>query len=114
MDFAIPSFVHFLYPIFIIVILFAFLRTPRLLACLDIYPNIDRISKTKCPVMVIHGRLDEEVSIEHGVELHQAVPTDLKREPWWVPDRGHNDITEGPGKLAEYVGRLRNYFATLD
>lgn len=86
----------------------------RLLACLDIYPNIDRIKKVKCPVMVIHGRLDEEVEMSHGLALHQAVPDELKRDPWWVSDRGHNDITEGPGKLAEYIRRIRNYLQSLD
>lgn len=90
------------------------LTPSRLLACLDIFPNIDRIKKVKCPVMVIHGRLDEEVEIAHGVSLHQAVPEHLQREPWWVSDRGHNDITEGPGKLAEYIRRLRNYLSSLD
>ena len=84
------------------------------LACLDIYPNIDRIKKVKCPVMVIHGRLDEEVSVSHGVAMYQAVPDEYKRDPWWVPDRGHNDITEGPGKLAEYVGKLRIFLGTLE
>ena len=84
------------------------------LACLDIYPNIDRIKKVKCPVMIIHGRLDEEVDVAHGVAMHQAVPDDLKREPWWVPDRGHNDITDGPGKLSEYIQRLRRFLTSLD
>ena len=64
--------------------------------------------------MIIHGRLDEEVDISHGVTMHQAVPNDCKRDPWWVPDRGHNDITEGPGKLAEYVQRLRAFMGSLD
>ena len=64
--------------------------------------------------MIIHGRLDEEVDVAHGVAMHKAVPNHLKRDPWWVPDRGHNDITEGPGKLAEYIGRLRNFLSTLE
>jgi fermentation-respiration switch protein FrsA (DUF1100 family) len=84
------------------------------LACLDIYPNIDRIKKAKCPVMVIHGRLDQEVDISHGVELHKAVAPGLRREPWWVPDRGHNDITDGAGKLAEYIRRIRGFLIGLD
>eukprot|EP00544_Gedaniella_sp_CCMP2646_P014753 CAMPEP_0202502822 /NCGR_PEP_ID=MMETSP1361-20130828/40062_1 /ASSEMBLY_ACC=CAM_ASM_000849 /TAXON_ID=210615 /ORGANISM="Staurosira complex sp., Strain CCMP2646" /LENGTH=385 /DNA_ID=CAMNT_0049135907 /DNA_START=84 /DNA_END=1238 /DNA_ORIENTATION=+ len=83
------------------------LTPSRALACLDIYPNINRITKVKCPVMVIHGVLDEEVDISHGKAMHNAVPPDLRREPWWVKDRGHNDITEGPGKMAEYLRRLR-------
>jgi fermentation-respiration switch protein FrsA (DUF1100 family) len=94
--------------------LFYLVFPSRALACLDIYPNIDRVRRAKCPVMVIHGRLDEEVDISHGVSMHNAVPDQWKRDPWWVPDRGHNDITEGPGKLAEYVGRLRNFFTCLD
>mmetsp|Transcript_10042 Transcript_10042/g.21040 ORF Transcript_10042/g.21040 Transcript_10042/m.21040 type:complete len:410 (+) Transcript_10042:182-1411(+) len=90
------------------------LTPSRALACLDIYPNIDRMRKTKCPVMIIHGRLDEEVAINHGIAMYEAIPDHLKRDPWWVPDRGHNDITEGPGKLVEYIRRLRTFFGTLD
>jgi fermentation-respiration switch protein FrsA (DUF1100 family) len=84
------------------------------LACLDIYPNINRVRKSKCPVMIIHGRLDEEVPITQGMGMYEATPDHHKRDPWWVPDRGQNDITEGPGKLAEYVGRLRIFLASLD
>ncbi len=72
------------------------------------------ISSAAKIVMVIHGRLDEEVDGSHGVAMHQAVPNHLKRDPCWVPDRGHNDITEGPGKLAEFIGRLRAFLVTLD
>lgn len=90
------------------------LTPSRALACLDIFPNINRVRKSKCPVMVIHGRLDEEVPITQGMGMYEAVPDEMKRDPWWVPDRGHNDITEGPGKLAEYVGRLRGFLGSLD
>jgi fermentation-respiration switch protein FrsA (DUF1100 family) len=85
-----------------------------LLACLDIYPNISRIQYVRCPVMIIHGRLDEEVNFNHGLDLHQAVPEEFQRDPWWVPDRGHNDITEGHGKMAEYIRRLRLFLDSLD
>lgn len=64
--------------------------------------------------MVIHGVLDQEVDISHGQEMHEAVPKELRRDPWWVPDRGHNDITEGRGKLAEYLQRLRAFLASLE
>ena len=86
----------------------------RLLACLDIYPNINRIQYVKCPVMVIHGKQDEEVHFHHGVEMHRAVPPQYQRDPWWVPDRGHNDITEGQGKLGEYIRRLRRFMETME
>lgn len=86
----------------------------RLLSCLDIYPNIDRIKKVSCPVMVIHGRLDQEVDVSHGMDIHNAVPEECRRDPWWVSDRGHNDIIEGPGKLSQYVRRLRRFLNSLD
>jgi len=90
------------------------LTSSRLLACLDIFPNIQRIKKVSCPVMIIHGALDEEVDISHGQALHNAVPESLRREPWWVPDRSHNDITEGRAKMVEYIERLRRFLTSLD
>lgn len=90
------------------------LTSSRALACLDIFPNINRIKKVQCPVMVIHGLLDEEVHFSHGKSLHDAVPDDLKREPWWVKDRGHNDITNGRTKVLEYIQRLKIFFDGLD
>lgn len=90
------------------------LTPSRLLACLDIYPNIDRIKKIQCPCMLIHGSLDQEVDVSHGQDLYKAIPDNYKRDPWWVPDRGHNDITDGPGKLAEYVRRLRGFLQSLE
>lgn len=90
------------------------LTSSRALACLDIFPNINRIKKVQCPVMVIHGMLDEEVHFSHGISLHDAVPDVLKREPWWVKDRGHNDITDGRVKMLEYIQRLKSFFDGLD
>lgn len=44
----------------------------RLLCCCDIFPNINRITKVKCPVFVIHGLQDREVKVEHGNRLYSA------------------------------------------
>jgi len=93
---------------------FWFITISSALACLDIFPNINRITNVKCPVMIIHGVLDEEVHISHGRALHDAVPENQKRNPWWVSDRGHNDITEGRVKLIEYIQRLKGFFESLD
>lgn len=90
------------------------LTPSRILGCLDIYPNIDRIKLVRCPVMVIHGKLDEEVPFVHGVELHNAVPPEFQRDPWWINDRGHNDITEGSAELREYLSRIRRFIDSLE
>lgn len=36
-----------------------------------------------------------QVPWEHGKGIYEAVPEAMRRRPWWVPDRGHNDICEG-------------------
>ena len=72
------------------------LTPSRVLGCLDIFPNIDRIKKAHCKVFIIHGQKDNEVPIEHGLSLQAAVRDDCKTDPWWVPDKGHNDIVDGP------------------
>lgn len=33
-----------------------------------------------------------EVNISHGKRLQELVPKKLQTKPWWVPNRGHNDI----------------------
>uniref|UniRef100_A0A7S1USD1 Serine aminopeptidase S33 domain-containing protein n=1 Tax=Grammatophora oceanica TaxID=210454 RepID=A0A7S1USD1_9STRA len=90
------------------------LTPSRLLSCLDIYPNINKIRHVRCPTMVIHGKLDQEVAFHHGREMHENIPEEYRRDPWWIRDRGHNDITEGPGMMAEYVRRLRRFLSNLD
>mmetsp|Transcript_34608 Transcript_34608/g.68127 ORF Transcript_34608/g.68127 Transcript_34608/m.68127 type:complete len:546 (+) Transcript_34608:318-1955(+) len=90
------------------------LTPSRLLGCLDIFPNIDRIKRVSCPVFIIHGMLDEEVDMHHGVSLYNAVKEDCRREPWWVPDRGHNDITNGTAKMNEYLRRLGAFIQGLE
>ncbi len=90
------------------------LTPSRALACLDIFPNIDRIKKVSCPVFIIHGKKDVEVPIEHGMALQEAVPEDCRWEPWWVENRGHNDITDGSEMIKEYVKRLSRFVRSLD
>lgn len=90
------------------------LTPSRLLGCLDVFPNIDRIKNVSCPVMIIHGELDEEVPITHGKSLYDAVRESCRRPPWWVPGRGHNDITDGRNNLIEYINRVTRFMDSLD
>jgi hypothetical protein len=58
--------------------------------------------------------LDQEVDMSHSLDLHRAVLSYFQGHPWWVKDRGHNDITEGPGKLAECIRRVRSFMTSLE
>lgn len=82
-----------------------------ILACFDIFPNIERIQRVCCPVYVMHGEQDVEVRLSHGTGLHNAVPKEWQRRPWWVPERGHNDLTLG--NESEYFSRLTDFMTGL-
>lgn len=46
------------------------------------------------------------------VALQAAVPEDCRTDPWWVPDKGHNDIVDGPN-IVEYIQRLNRFVRSL-
>ncbi|KAF0976645.1 hypothetical protein FDP41_004544 [Naegleria fowleri] len=58
----------------------------------DMFRNIDRIDKVKCPVFIIHGKVDEVVPFEHGEILQQKVK--YKYTPLFIDYAGHNNILE--------------------
>lgn len=84
------------------------------LRCLDIYPNLERICKVRCPVLVMHGTEDAEVPVSHGKQLYEATPAHLRREPWWVQGKGHNDIGDTQAEELEYMRRIRAFLESID
>jgi len=75
----------------------------------DIFPNIDFVRRTDVPVFVIHGTLDQEVPVHHGIQLAQNALNAF--EPWIVTGAGHNNIevhwrNEYFDKLEEFLHSL--------
>jgi fermentation-respiration switch protein FrsA (DUF1100 family) len=60
----------------------------------DMFPNVDRIGHTGCPVFIIHGVKDEVVPFWHGQALFLAAPVRMRAKPLWVPGGGHNNLEE--------------------
>jgi len=83
------------------------ITTSRLFCACDIFPNIDRIANVKCPVFIIHGLEDLEVPVNHGKTLYDTVPDKFKYQPWYVPNRGHNNVIIGNER--EYFRRLTDF-----
>jgi len=77
----------------------------------DVFQNAVKIKSVRCPVFIIHGTADMEVPLEHGLALFEACPKELRFEPWWVQDGGHNDI-EIIWRSA-YFRQLQRFFETL-
>lgn len=62
---------------------------------IDTFPNIDRASKIRCPVLVIHGDMDELVPKLHAEKLFTKIKQHGNAvNPLWIPDARHNNVVE--------------------
>ncbi len=69
------------------------------------YPSIERIGRTRSPVLVIHGDADELIPLEEGIRLYEAAP--YPKELFVVKGAGHNDVSLVAGE--GYVGRIAQF-----
>jgi len=72
----------------------------------DIYPNIDRVKTNESPIFVIHGTMDQEIPLHHGIALAENALNPYT--PWFVEGAGHNNVEihwreEYFEKLSEFV-----------
>ncbi len=74
----------------------------------DIFPNIDRMPRIRCPTFILHGQMDEVVSVKHGLELYEKAANKVK--PYFVPDGGHNNLEE---YATEYYQRVNEFLALV-
>ncbi|XP_058987202.1 alpha/beta hydrolase domain-containing protein 17C isoform X2 [Musca domestica] len=70
------------------------------------YHSIDKVSKVKSPVLVIHGTEDEVIDFSHGIGIYERCPKAV--EPLWVEGAGHNDVELHP----QYFERLKKFLST--
>lgn len=79
----------------------------------DVFRNLVKIRRVRCPVFVMHGTRDQEVPFEHGQALYEACPPSMAFDPWWVQEAGHNDIELGPQREM-YFRHLLRFLRALD
>ncbi|KAL0927534.1 hypothetical protein M5K25_001710 [Dendrobium thyrsiflorum] len=76
--------------------------------CMDIYKNVNKIKKVKCPVLVIHGTDDEVVNWLHGNKLWK-----LAREPYeplWIKGGTHCNLELYP----DYIVHLSHFIKEME
>lgn len=79
----------------------------------DMFRNIDKIGKVKCPVFIIHGVRDTVVPFSHGVALYNACATAVT--PYWIADAGHNNVeAAGREEFVLNMGRFFKFLRTLE
>jgi fermentation-respiration switch protein FrsA (DUF1100 family) len=80
----------------------------------DRFRNLDKMSRVRCPVLVMHGMRDEIVAAAHGRRLFEAAPE--PKRALWIEGAGHNDFvlvagdrhTRALREFAELIDRSRD------
>ncbi|KAJ4728580.1 alpha/beta hydrolase domain-containing protein 17C [Melia azedarach] len=76
--------------------------------CFDIYTNINKIKKVKCPVLVIHGTEDDVVNWFHGNKLWKMAREPY--EPLWIKGGGHCNLELYP----DYIRHLCRFIQEME
>ncbi|CAL8155687.1 unnamed protein product [Prunus armeniaca] len=76
--------------------------------CFDIYKNINKIKKVKCPVLVIHGTEDDIVNWLHGDALWKMARDAY--EPLWIKGGGHCNLELYP----DYIRHLCRFIQEME
>ncbi|KAL4592457.1 hypothetical protein LXL04_005452 [Taraxacum kok-saghyz] len=76
--------------------------------CFDIYKNVNKIRKVKCPTLVIHGTEDDVVSWLHGNRLWKMAKDPY--EPLWIKGGGHCNLELYP----DYIRHLYKFIYEME
>ncbi|XVF52298.1 hypothetical protein PTKIN_Ptkin05aG0007700 [Pterospermum kingtungense] len=76
--------------------------------CFDIYQNINKIQRVKCPVLVIHGTEDDVVNWLHGNGLWKMAREPY--EPLWIKGGGHCNLELYP----DYIRHLCKFIYEME
>lgn len=71
----------------------------------EVYDSISKLPSTRCPVLVIHGEMDELIPVGEGFDLYAAAPE--PKELYLVPGAGHNDVSMVAGQA--YAHRIAGF-----
>jgi hypothetical protein len=71
----------------------------------EVYDSISKLPSTRCPVLVIHGEMDELIPVGEGLDLYAAAPE--PKELYLVPGAGHNDVSMVAGQA--YAHRIAGF-----
>lgn len=58
---------------------------------IDVYPTITYVANMLCPIKIIHGRDDDVIPFDHGMQIYNNIQN-KRLDPCWLDNIGHNDI----------------------
>jgi fermentation-respiration switch protein FrsA (DUF1100 family) len=75
----------------------------------DKFDNISKIAAVSCPVLVIHGKMDNTIPFHHGEKLFAAA--NEPKTPLWIENAEHNDLFYTARE--NYLTAIRNFADSL-
>ncbi|AFY54134.1 Putative lysophospholipase [Rivularia sp. PCC 7116] len=87
-------------------------KVPIKILPFDKFPNLEKIKRVKCPVLIMHGKLDEVVPFYHSEQLFEQTPS--PKLSLWIEDAKHNNFPYAAGErytkiLKEFIELVNNY-----
>ncbi|MDY6899225.1 MAG: alpha/beta hydrolase, partial [Cyanobacteriota bacterium] len=76
----------------------------------DKFDNLKKVTKVKCPVLIMHGKLDEVVPFNHGKQLFKQAPE--PKLSLWIDDGKHNNFPYAAGE--RYTKILKKFIELVD
>jgi len=58
----------------------------------DQFPNVDFVPNIATPTLLIHGKKDKVVPVEHSMYLHEYLLPESKTPPLFIDEMGHNNV----------------------
>ena len=85
-------------------------KVPFKILPFDKFPNLQKIKRIKCPVLIMHGKLDEVVPFYHSEQLFEQAPS--PKLSLWIEDAKHNNFTYAAGE--RYTKILKEFLQLVD
>ena len=85
-------------------------KVPIKILPFDKFPNLEKIKQVKCPVLIMHGKLDEVVPFNHGEKLFKQAPS--PKLSLWIEDGKHNNFPYAAGE--RYTKILKEFIKLVD
>lgn len=58
----------------------------------DQFPNVDYVPSILTPTLLIHGKVDKVVPMEHSIQLYDKLDDESRTPPLFIEDMGHNNV----------------------
>lgn len=78
----------------------------------DVFPNIDRIKKINCYVLILHSIKDEIVPFYHGKRLFESAKYAF--DPLFVDGTDHNNLDRATDEVYKHINKYLIFIESIN